>query len=63
MKAQSISVLVSKKLSKQFNSWSISYGVSGELEQNEQLEDALVRTQDRLKNLLTKQLPTPETKN
>jgi len=60
MKANSISVIVSKKVGQEFCSWNISYGVSGDLDEGEKFEDALIKTEARLKELLKKQLPVPE---
>ena len=60
MKANGISVLVSKKLGQEFCSWSISYGVTADLEKGEKFEEELVNMETRLKKLLSEQLPVPE---
>lgn len=60
MKATNASVIVSKKISQQFNSWSVSYGVNGTLEEGEDYQTALVETEKQLRSLLSEQLPTPE---
>ncbi len=60
MEANGISVIVSKKFNQEFCSWGISYGVTGDIAEGESFEDALVKTEKRLKDLLSKQLPIPE---
>jgi hypothetical protein len=60
MKANGVSIIVSKKYGQNYCSWSVSYGVTGDLDEGEKFEDALVATESRLKELLKKQLPVPE---
>ena len=60
MKTDTISVLVSKKLGQNFNSWSVSYGVTGQLEEGEEFKNVLQETDMELRTLIKEQLPTPD---
>lgn len=60
MKIHKVNAIVSKKLGKNFNSWSVSMGASGDLE-NESYQEALVDLRDELKDLITRSLPGPKT--
>ena len=57
MKATKVSVLVSKKLGKNYNSWSVSYGVTAEL-QGEDYEQSLLMLDKKLRKLLKDELPS-----
>ena len=58
MKPRQISVLVSKKLGKDFCSWSVSYGTTADLEESESFDEALLALDKQLRSLITEQLPT-----
>ena len=60
MQVNGISVLVSKKLGQEFCSWSVSYGVTADLDQGEDFEETILKTEARLKALLKTQLPVPQ---
>lgn len=62
MRIHKVSALVSKKLGKNFNSWSVSLGASGNLEQ-ESYQEALVGLKNELQDLITRSLPGPKTSN
>ena len=57
MKVTKISVLVSKKLGKNFSSWSISYGATAELD-NENYKDKILELDKNLRNLVSEGLPS-----
>lgn len=59
MKVNQVSVLVSKKLGKNYNSWGVSHSVTAELEE-EQYPDAIRVLDSELKKLVADSLPTPE---
>lgn len=61
MKPTKISVLISKKLSVSFNSVSVSYGVTADLEQGEDYQMAIRRLRREVTDLVQEGL-TPEHK-
>lgn len=57
MKVNQVSVLVSKKIGKNFCSWSLSYGATAEVEE-EHYTEAISQLDTQLKELVSESLPT-----
>jgi len=58
MKVNQVSVLVSKKIGKNFCSWSLSYGATAEVE-DEHFTEAISQLDTQLKEMVSESLPTP----
>ena len=58
MKVNQVSVLVSKKVGKNFCSWSLSYGATAEVE-NEHYTEAISQLDNQLKEMVSESLATP----
>ena len=58
MKVNQVSVLVSKKIGKNFCSWSVSYGATAEVEE-EHFTEAISQLDTQLKKMVAIALPTP----
>jgi len=58
MKVNQVSVLVSKKVGRNFCSWSLSYGVTAEVE-DEHFTDVISQLDNQLKEMVSESLPTP----
>lgn len=56
MKIQTISVLVCKKVSKDFHSWTVSHGVTAELGEGEDHQEALRTLRKQLAHLVNEGL-------
>jgi hypothetical protein len=52
MKVREVSVLVCKKVTKDFQSWTVSHGVTAELTEGEDYQDALRSLRKQLVNLV-----------
>jgi hypothetical protein len=57
MKPKQVSVLISKKVGKNFCSWSVSHGVTAELESDDYYEDAIATLDSSLKAMISQSLP------
>jgi hypothetical protein len=57
MKPKQVSVLISKKIGKNFCSWSVSHGVTAELESDDYYEDAIATLDASLKTMISQSLP------
>ena len=57
MKPKQVSVLISKKVGKSFCSWSVSHGVTAELESDDYYEDAIATLDASLKTMISQSLP------
>jgi len=58
MKVNQVSVLVSKKVGRNFCSWSLSYGATAEVE-DEHFTDVISQLDNQLKEMVSESLPTP----
>jgi len=58
MKPTTVSVLISKKIGKNFCSWNVSHGVSAELESEDHYKEAIITLDQELKELVARSLPT-----
>ncbi len=58
MKVNQVSVLVSKKIGKNFCSWSVSYGATADVEE-EHYTEAIAELDTRLREMVSTALPTP----
>jgi hypothetical protein len=58
MKVNQVSVLVSKKIGKNFSSWSLSYGATADVEE-EHYTEAIVQLDTQLREMVSAALPTP----
>ena len=58
MKVNQVSVLVSKKIGKNFSSWSLSYGATADVEE-EHYTDAIAQLDSKLREMVSTALPTP----
>jgi hypothetical protein len=58
MKVNQVSVLVSKKIGKNFSSWSISYGATADVEE-EHFTEAIAQLDTQLREMVSSALPTP----
>jgi hypothetical protein len=58
MKPNQVSVLISKKVGKNFCSWSVSHGVTAELESEDHFMEAIAVLDSDLKGLVSRSLPT-----
>ena len=58
MKVNQVSVLVSKKIGKNFCSWSLSYGATAEVEE-EHFTEAISQLDTQLREMVSTSLPTP----
>ena len=58
MKPTQVSVLISKKIGKNFCSWSVSHGVTAELEDHDHFREAIATLDGELKHLVSQSLPT-----
>ena len=59
MKVNQVSVLVSKKVGKNFCSWSLSYGATAAVEEEEHFTDVISQLDNQLKEMVSESLPTP----
>jgi len=57
MKPNQVSVLISKKIGKNFCSWSVSQGVTAELEDGDHYKEAIIELDAELKDLVAMSLP------
>jgi hypothetical protein len=57
MRPKQVSVLISKKVGKNFCSWSVSHGVTAELESDDYYEDAIASLDSSLKAMISQSLP------
>jgi len=57
MKPKQVSVLISKKIGKNFCSWSVSHGVTAELESEDHYQESLVILDSALKDSVSASLP------
>jgi len=57
MKPTQVSVLISKKIGKNFCSWSVSQGVTAELEDGDHYKEAIIELDTNLKELVAMSLP------
>ena len=57
MRPKQISVLISKKIGKDFCSWSVSHGVTAELESEDYYEDAINMMDAAMKRTVSQSLP------
>jgi len=57
MKPTQVSVFISKKLGKNFCSWSVSQGVTAELEEGDHYKEALIILDTEIKELVAASLP------
>jgi hypothetical protein len=58
MKVNQVSVLVSKKIGKNFSSWSVSYGATADVEE-EHFTEAISQLDTQLREMVSTALPTP----
>ncbi len=58
MKVNQVSVLVSKKVGKNFCSWSLSYGATAEVE-DEHFTETISQLDTQLREMVSTSLPTP----
>jgi|GEM_PF-991224 len=58
MKPNQVSVLISKKIGKNFCSWSVSHGVSAELEAEDHYKESITILDSELKGTVALSLPT-----
>lgn len=58
MKPNQVSVLISKKIGKNFCSWSVSHGVTAELEDEDHFKEAIAILDGELKHMVSQSLPT-----
>ena len=58
MKVNQVSVLVSKKIGKNFCSWSVSYGATADVEE-EHFTEAISKLDTQLRDMVSSALPTP----
>lgn len=58
MKPTQVSVLISKKIGKSFCSWSVSHGVTAELEDHDHFKEALIALDGELKAMVSQSLPS-----
>jgi len=58
MKVNQVSVLVSKKIGKNFSSWSLSYGATADVEE-EHFTEAISQLDTQLREMVSAALPTP----
>lgn len=58
MKVNQVSVLVSKKIGRNFSSWSLSYGATADVEE-EHYTEAISQLDTQLREMLSTALPTP----
>ena len=58
MKVNQVSVLVSKKIGKNFSSWSVSYGATAEVEE-EHFTETISQLDTQLREMVSSALPTP----
>ena len=58
MKVNQVSVLVSKKVGKNFCSWSLSYGATAEVEEHEQFTGVISHLDGQLREMVSTALPT-----
>ena len=59
MRVNQISVLVSKKIGKNFCSWSLSYGATAELEDEDHYPNIISQLDTELRGMISTALPTP----
>ena len=59
MKVNQVSVLVSKKIGKNFCSWSLSYGATAEVEDEEHFTEVISQLDTQLREMVSESLPTP----
>ena len=59
MKVNQVSVLVSKKIGKNFCSWSLSYGATAEVEEHEHFIEVISHLDGQLREMVSTALPTP----
>ena len=57
MKPKQVSVLISKKVGKNFCSWSVSHGVTAELEDEDHYQEAIAVLDKDLKRMIGESLP------
>jgi hypothetical protein len=57
MRVNQISVLVSKKIGKNFCSWSVSYGATAELENEDQYPQVISQLDTELRGMVSTALP------
>lgn len=57
MKPTQVSVLISKKVGKDFCSWSVSHGVTAALENDDDFESAIEALDATLKSMVSQSLP------
>jgi len=57
MKPTQVSVLISKKIGKNFCSWSVSQGITAELEDGDHYKEAIIELDTNLKELVAMSLP------
>jgi len=50
--------LVSKKIGKNFCSWSLSYGATADIEDNEDYTEIISQLDEQLKEMVSENLPT-----
>ena len=58
MKPTQVSVLISKKIAKNFCSWSVSHGVTADLEDHDYFKEAIATLDSELKLMVSQSLPT-----
>ena len=58
MKVNQVSILVSKKVGRNFCSWSLSYGATAEVE-DEHFTEVISQLDNQLKEMVSESLPTP----
>ncbi len=63
MKVNQVSVLVSKKIGKNYCSWSLSYGASATLDEDEHYTDIITQLDSQLREMVSAALPTPNGNN
>ena len=63
MKVNQVSVLVSKKIGKNYCSWSLSYGASATLDEDEHYTDIITQLDTQLREMVSAALPTPNGNN
>ena len=63
MKVHQVSVLVSKKIGKNYCSWSLSYGASATLDEDEHYTDIITQLDSQLREMVSAALPTPNGNN
>ena len=59
MKVHQVSVLVSKKIGKNFCSWSLSYGATADIEDNKDYTEVISQLDSQLREMVSESLPTP----